>query len=177
MSNVKSYCSFTAKELCMRIVSGRTLSSVTKDSDMPIISTVRYWQRTVPEFSKMLKEAYEDLVLYWADEIVSIADDASSAKDKFRVETRQWLMGKILPEIFSEKSTIRHEGNVNVHHGIDAPRRETREEWIARKQKELEAKQAVLLEHGIADESTKEGANGADNGSKDESRSVYALEG
>ena len=49
----------------------------------------------------------------WADEIVSIADVASSdtaAQARLRIETRKWLMSKRKPAAYGDKTTVAHEG-------------------------------------------------------------------
>lgn len=43
------------------------------------------------------------------------------------------LIGKIIPQDVNTKL----EGSLTVHDGVDRPPRETREEWLARKQREF----------------------------------------
>jgi hypothetical protein len=44
----------------------------------------------------------------WADEILSIADDAEFDPHdrRFRVDTRKWLLSKVLPTVYGDKLAI-----------------------------------------------------------------------
>lgn len=68
-----------ADEICNRIASGRTTLSVSRDPDMPHLSTIYDWRDSNkhPSFSEMYARAREKLCQHWADEIVEDALDES----------------------------------------------------------------------------------------------------
>lgn len=107
-------------ELLRRIASGRTLTSVCRDEDMPDKSTVWAWLQAHPEFPNLYAAAKEKHADSLADEILDIADqtlqddildEEGNAKpnhewinrSKLRVDARKWLLSKILPKKYGDK--------------------------------------------------------------------------
>ena len=55
----------------------------------------------------------------WADEINDIADEAlpdgaSVAKARLQVDTRKWLLSKLVPKKYGDRLDVEHGGNINV---------------------------------------------------------------
>lgn len=143
--------------ICEEMASGKTLRQICKAEGMPGRSTVHFWLiSSDPKFST-LREQYAQaracLVEFWADEIVQIAD--ASDKDtiikegrdgeeyevqnhewmnrsRLRVDTRKWLMSKLSPTKYGERSLQEIEVKPTSAIFVDAPPTETREEWEAR---------------------------------------------
>lgn len=71
------YTPALAKEICDRIAKGRTTLSVSKDEDMPNLSTIYDWRDDGKhkEFSAMYAQAREKLCMHWADEVLDCADN------------------------------------------------------------------------------------------------------
>lgn len=71
-----------ADEICNRIASGRTTLSVSRDEDMPALSTIYDWRDSGkhPMFSEMYARAREKLCQHWADEIVE--DSLNQSRDQ-----------------------------------------------------------------------------------------------
>jgi hypothetical protein len=118
----KKYVPYTeeiAKEICRRMAEdGRTLTSICSDEDMPTRQSVMNWSRDNEEFRKLYEKARADLVEFWMDQTIDIADDGSRdykkrklpdgsfeevvdhdhiARARLRVDTRKFAIVKILP--------------------------------------------------------------------------------
>ena len=84
----------------------------------------------------MYARAREDQQEHWADEIVEIADDATNDwvkrqtrsgeietlvnsdninRSRLRVDTRKWLMAKLMPRKYGDFKTLEHRGQLEVH--------------------------------------------------------------
>ena len=101
-----------AAEICRRMEAGESLRSICRSEDMPDEATVRLWARENREgFSAQYAMASETRMDCLADEILEIADNASSADvpaARLRVDTRKWLMSKIAPKRFGDKVDLTH---------------------------------------------------------------------
>lgn len=73
-----SYTDKLADEIVDRISQGETLPNICKDDHMPKRETVLHWTRTIPSFLGRYAQARKDQQVAWADEIISLADDAIS---------------------------------------------------------------------------------------------------
>lgn len=113
-----------ADYICRELAEGRSLRSICEEKGTPNITTIFYWLRNYPEFSKQYAEAREMQMERMAEEILQIADDADRdtiikkgksgeeyeamnsewvQRSKLRVDTRKWLMSKMAPKKFGEK--------------------------------------------------------------------------
>jgi hypothetical protein len=116
--------------LCVELKKGLSLDKALKAFDpvtSPTRSTVLDWVTSNPKFHRMYSQAKEIGYYCWADEIVDIADTKHEvdsdgelvkfdpidvAMTKFRIDTRKWMLSKMLPKIYGDKLT-------NVHVGAD----------------------------------------------------------
>jgi len=104
---------------------------------------VKDWHGFAAEYA----HAREAQAHKWADEILRIADDGTNdtyvtddgremvnqdvvQRSRLRVDSRKWLLSKILPKQFGEKLDLTHSGTVNLANQTDT---------------ELQAKLAQLL--------------------------------
>lgn len=60
-------------EFCTRVASGRAISSVCNDADMPSHSIIYSWQSEKPEFSDKLTQAREERMETYANELRDLA--------------------------------------------------------------------------------------------------------
>lgn len=98
-------------EICRRIANGETLRAVCRDPQMPDKDVIVRWLAEDPAFAARYAQAREALADHWADEIIEIADDqsrdelgtAAVQRDRLRVDTRKWIMAKIVPRKYSER--------------------------------------------------------------------------
>lgn len=121
MGRPSSYKLETAQAICDLLAEGIPLHQICKREGMPCESTVRAWNLDdVGGFSAMYARArqlgYERL----AEEILDISDDSSGdvmidkdgneltdheriARSKLRVDSRKWLLSKMLPKTFGDR--------------------------------------------------------------------------
>ncbi len=119
--------------ICARLADGESLNSICKSEGMPSERTVRTWAR-MPDhpFSPRYAQARQIGYLKLADELLEIADDGRNdwmkrtgkdgedlgwavngehiARSRLRVDTRKWLLSKVLPKIFGDRITTEHTG-------------------------------------------------------------------
>ncbi len=108
-----------ADTICERIASGRTLSDVCRDEDMPKRQTVVEWTLKHKDFSDRYADARRKLLEHWADEVSDIADrdDESQggvARDRLRVDSRKWLLSKLRPHQYGDRLTVDADVRVNI---------------------------------------------------------------
>ena len=109
-------------EICSRISAGESLNDICK-SGAAQYGTVCRWLQAQPTFREKYVRAREDQAEFYANQIVSIADEveletkydgddvrlelsaASVARNKLRVEARKWVAAKLLPKRYGERNT------------------------------------------------------------------------
>lgn len=74
---------------------------------MPAHSTVLLWVKENQAFADQYARSRETGYLLLADELVEIADDKAgdAQRDRLRVDTRKWLLSKMLPKVYGDKQT------------------------------------------------------------------------
>lgn len=110
------------KEICYRIARGEALTRVCSGPGMPHATTFLSWCRDDVLFDKQYARAMEERMTLMAHEITEIADDSSGdsmldsdgyvrvdhehiQRSKLRIDTRKWLMGKVLPK-FADRQRV-----------------------------------------------------------------------
>lgn len=112
------YTKKLAESICKRMASGDSLRTICRNDNMPNKSTIMLWVANDREgFSDQYAKAFEARMYHHADELLDIADDGSNdfmednnsenqgyktngeaiARSRLRVDTRKWLMSKLLP--------------------------------------------------------------------------------
>lgn len=125
--------------ICGRIASGESLFRISKDAGMPSTVTMFAWMRKHEEFLNSYTIAKQECADVYAEEIIDIADDGTNdymaqletdengeekiagwkyngehvARSRLRVESRKWLMMKLKPKKYGEKTHTEHSGQVN----------------------------------------------------------------
>lgn len=120
------YSEEIAIEICDRLAKGESLNSICKSEHLPSESTVRDWSKDKKHpFSASYAKARETGYLRIADELLDIADDGTNdwmerkndegeivgwvvngeaiARSRLRVDTRKWVLAKMLPKVFGDK--------------------------------------------------------------------------
>jgi len=99
---------------------------------MPAMSTVFLWLATHKEFSEQYELAVQARSAYHAEELLDIADDGSNdwmerkgddgsvqgwkengeaiQRSRLRVDTRKWLLSKLQPKKYGDKTAHEHSG-------------------------------------------------------------------
>lgn len=121
--------------ICDRISRGESLRGVCRDPEMPHKSTVLRWLREKPELRDQYVNARDDLMEYWASDILEIADDgsldtmpglnkfgdevqvpnhANVQRDRLRIDSRKWLLSKLQPRQYGDRLEVEHGGEVGL---------------------------------------------------------------
>lgn len=116
-----------AEEICIRLAEGQSLNEILKNEDFPSKSTFYRWlleeDPKLKEFRDNYARAREIQAYGWADEILEIADNAINDwmdrtygdetvrvvdheainRSRLRVDTRKFLLSKLLPKKYGDK--------------------------------------------------------------------------
>lgn len=122
MARPSDYSPELAAEICKRLAETGNLREVCRADDMPPESTVRLWALDDREgFAAQYARAREIGYLSMADETLEISDDSSGdaivdeetgvarpntefvARSRLKVDTRKWLLSKVLPKVYGDK--------------------------------------------------------------------------
>ena len=124
--------------ICDRISRGESLRSVCRDPEMPHKSTVLRWLHEMPELRDQYVRARDDLMEYWASDILEIADDgtldtipglnkygdevmvpnhANVQRDRLRIDARKWLLSKLAARTYGDRLDVEVSGE--VQHRVD----------------------------------------------------------
>lgn len=119
------YTDKLGREICDRLADGESVRSICRDDHMPDEKQVRTWALNdqhpfSPQYARAREIGYARL----AEEIIEIADDSSDdwlppensdddprlnheavARSRLRVDTRKWLLSKMLPKMYGDKVT------------------------------------------------------------------------
>lgn len=119
---------------------GQTLLEICRDEHMPDRTTVWDWREAHPEFANAYTRAQAARAELWADEIVTISDDATNdwmdretrdgtirvidhehvMRSRLRVDTRKWIVSKLLPK-FRDKPMAEDSGTDNTLKIVNSP--------------------------------------------------------
>jgi hypothetical protein len=135
-----SYTQDVADEICHRLSQGESLSSICRTPGFPAESTVHRWCDINNDFSIEYARARRLQAEHFVDEMVDIADDSRNdfierAKDngevfviadhehiirsKARIETRQWIIERILSNKYGPKPQVVVNNQVNNTVSVD----------------------------------------------------------
>jgi hypothetical protein len=109
-----------AREIADRMIDGNSMRAVCRQDDMPDEGTVYRWISRHPEFRALYAHARELQALRWAEEVLTIADDKTlDPQDRrIRVDTRKWLLSKVLPKVYGDKVTVAGDPKAPIHHVV-----------------------------------------------------------
>jgi len=123
MRKSKIYTPELAAAICERLAAGESLRSISRSEGMPADTTVHEWiindrEGFAVQYARARDVGYKKL----ADELVDIADDGANdyiehegqsllnaehvQRSKLRVDTRKWILSKMLPKIYDDKSEV-----------------------------------------------------------------------
>jgi hypothetical protein len=132
-----------ANEICERLAQGESLRAICEDPNLPTEGAVRKWAREEPEgfgthYAQARLHGYEVL----ADEILHIADTPQTGQKvtskewgeeiaeadmiehrRLQVDTRKWMLSKMLPKIYGDKQHVEHSGAIDTSGAILAARK------------------------------------------------------
>lgn len=153
MANGKSgrpstYTPELAKEICSRLIDGKSLRAVCEDEDMPARSTVLRWLAAdIDGFESIYAQARIAQLMGEADEILEIADNPEIGQKtvskatgmeitegdmiehrRLKVATRQWLFERMMPRRYGNKQQLEHSGSVSIADSLSAAKRRMADE-------------------------------------------------
>jgi hypothetical protein len=124
------YTQELADEICERLANGESLNSIGKTEGFPHATTIYRWALdTEHPFAEKYAQARKIGYAHLAEELLEIADDGSNdfverknkdgetfkavdhdhiARSRLRVDTRKWLLSKMLPKVYGDR--IEHTG-------------------------------------------------------------------
>jgi len=96
--------------VCARIAGGKSLRAICEDDDLPTPQGVRKWLNA-DEGAKLVApyaRAREEQADFYADEIITIADDESLPPDdrRIRIDARKWVASKLKPKKYGDKLAL-----------------------------------------------------------------------
>ena len=83
------YSALLAADICQRLESGETLTSICKPLAMPHISTIYDWEVALPEFSEALARARRRSAHSLADQSLDIVDHSKNSLDLTQVRSAE----------------------------------------------------------------------------------------
>lgn len=98
-----------AELICHRISEGESLRAICKDESFPCKTSVFKWLGQHQEFANQYARAREAQMDAMAEEILDIADEGEPDEAnwlKLRVDTRKWLMGKLAPKKYGDRTVL-----------------------------------------------------------------------
>ena len=123
------------------------------------------WLREKPELQRQYANARDDLMEYWASDIIEIADDgsldtiqgtnkhgdevtlpnhANVQRDKLRIDARKWTLSKLQPRLYGDRVGVEVSGE--VQHTVDITSLSAREKMRRLALFMLEDKAAAPIE-------------------------------
>lgn len=107
---------------------GESLRSITRDPAMPGMATVFRWlgDDRYASFREQYEKARVAGLEMMADEIMEISDapvgstqtgatdSGAVQKQRLQVDTRKWLLSKLLPKKYGEKVDLNHQGGFSL---------------------------------------------------------------
>jgi hypothetical protein len=116
--------------ICGHLADGKSLKAVCRMGGMPPASTVLNWLKdeNLAAFADQYTRAREIGYQLLSDEIIEISDDGKGdswtdddgvehtdnervARSKLRVDSRKWMLSKMLPKVYGEKIEQKHIGD------------------------------------------------------------------
>lgn len=116
-----------AAEICERLANGESLRAICRDSKFPTEAAVRGWviddkDGFASQYARAREIGYERL----AEDIMSISDEPVGSlvsggtdtgavqKQRLQVDTRKWLLSKMLPKKYGDKQFTEHSGGMSI---------------------------------------------------------------
>jgi len=116
-----TYSPELAAEILRRVSTGETLREVCRTPGMPPEATVRGWHlRDIEGFGAQYARARQAQIEGWSDEIVAISNerDCEPNDRRVRIDTKRWLMSKIVPKKYGDRITHAGDPEEPVRHVV-----------------------------------------------------------
>jgi hypothetical protein len=118
-----TYTAAIGKEICQRLSDGESLRAICRDHSLAT-STVRGWVLDdVEGFADQYARARVLQAENWAEELMEISDEnpamtsegkidsAGVQHQRLRVDSRKWIISRMLPKVYGDKIDVTSDGN------------------------------------------------------------------
>ena len=103
-------------EILGRISTGESLRQICSDKHLPAAQNVFKFIYTNNEFRDNYEAARREQAEWLGEGLIDIADgDGDTQRDRLRIDTRKWVMSKLLPKKYSDKIDLDVSGDVDVN--------------------------------------------------------------
>jgi hypothetical protein len=112
-----------AKEVCTRILLGKTIRQIAAEDGMPAERTIYDWLGQYPAFAHQYARAREESAHGQADQVSEVAADVRDGKlepDRGRVviDALKWAAGKRKPKVYGDKLELAGDKENPLHLAI-----------------------------------------------------------
>lgn len=111
------------KQIFKEIAEGTTLQEICRRPDMPTLGTILRWSGEDAEIGRLYTQALQLRSAKMAEDLVRHCDELENTQNisservaalKVVINTKQWIMSRLLPKMYGDKTTIEHQGEVKV---------------------------------------------------------------
>lgn len=125
----------TVDTICERLAKGETLTAICASPGMPGYTTINRWLDKDEAFRSHYARARELGLHAMAEQCLQISDRQSPSTDsgatdsgdvqhrRLQVDTRKWLLAKLLPKVYGDKQQLEHSGTVDISAALTAARK------------------------------------------------------
>jgi hypothetical protein len=105
-----SYSKANADLICKRMSEGESLLQICKDKNTPFNQAMVFrWLEKHSDFRESYARARECLLSHWAQEVISLPDNANPADAnlvRIQVDARKWVLSKLLPKKYGDRVVV-----------------------------------------------------------------------
>ena len=126
MGDKKHYSDEIRESVLSQLAEGKSLRTICKAEGFPAPSTVIFWTLDDPKFAERYARVRRVGFEVLAEQLLDIADDGSNDytqtvdgvrvnndhinRSRLRVDTRKWILAKMLPKVYGEKLAVEASG-------------------------------------------------------------------
>ena len=109
------YSETVSDDICDRIANGKSLINICGELNLSY-SQVMVWLRKYPDFTDKYARAREIQADWYADEIISVIDNAKSDRNeieraKIKIDALKWIASKLKPKKYGDKIDLTSNGD------------------------------------------------------------------
>lgn len=148
MGRQSTYTPEKAATILEGLKTGKSLRAVAKEVGISH-GAILDWTRDIDGFGDQYARAREQGYQLLADELVEIADEecvvvkhpqdedkevevafdsAGVARNRLRVDTRKWMLSKMLPKVYGDRLDLNHSGSIDLANAVLSARKRAKPE-------------------------------------------------
>lgn len=100
-----------------KLCEGVSIRKICLEKGMPNSDTLYNWINKYPEFAERYRKAKAEYAEAMAEKLLDIADEATPemvAVAKLRVETRKWILARLAPKKYGDRTQIELTGDADA---------------------------------------------------------------